>query len=63
MKLKDADWKCSNKAVTVRGGRFDPYYGYETLILTEENIKALKEGKTLHTAVNEEYALLIKMEE
>lgn len=42
----------------------DPHYGMECKLLTIKDLQALIHGKLLYTDINEEeYALIIKMEE
>lgn len=43
------------------GELFDPWWGYDTIELTQEDVRALLEGKVLESSVAAEYGVLIRM--
>ena len=46
------------------GDEFDTNYGTDYVLLTDEHIKAIQEGKALYVSINgEEYCCLLKKEE
>ncbi len=56
---------CFDDANTVEvknyGELFDPWWGYDAIELTQEDVKALLEGKVLESSVASEYGVLIRM--
>lgn len=61
--IEEELFRCANRVIIKDyGDEFDPWWGWDVIELTREDVAVLLEGKVLESSCAGEYGLLIRLE-